>query len=381
MGSIRKAPRTGRWEARYRDPFGAHRTRTFDRKSDATAFLAATETDKRHGEWFEPEAGQVTVSQWHSRWWPTIENSDRAANTLVQYEGILRRHVLLHLGDHPMASLRRIDVEEWLATLRAGGLGQSGVRTARTLLGMLLSSAVESKVIRSNPLAGVKLTRRGHSRAKQALTVAQVEALASAAGDYRVLVLVLAYGGLRPNEAFALRRRHRDDFGQLVVEDGLVEVRGHLVSTDGKTHRGRVVPLPSSVAAEFGEHLETRPADPETYVFVSSNDRPIRLRNFRRRLDTMASTAGLPDWFTPYTLRHTCASLMASQGVPVTTAAAIMGHDPAMFLRTYAHLYPGDMRGAAAVLDKARGAEISSSRGADVVQALRSGNRSRSATP
>ncbi|HUQ64199.1 MAG TPA: hypothetical protein VM121_10635, partial [Acidimicrobiales bacterium] len=58
----------------------------------------------------------------------------------------------------------------------------------------------------------------------------------------------------------------------------------------------------------------------------------------------------------------------------------IMGHDPAMFLRTYAHLYPGDMRGAAAVLDEARTTEISSSRGADVVQELRSENRSRSAT-
>jgi integrase len=210
--------------------------------------------------------------------------------------------------------------------------------------------------------------------------MAQVEALANESGAYRVLVLVLAYGGLRPNEAFGLRRRHRDDFGHLVVEEGLVEVRGRLVSTDGKTHRARVVPLPPSVADEFAEHLDARPADPQALVFVTSSGCPIGLRNFRRQLDTAALQAGMPEWFTPYTLRHTCASLMASQGVPVTTAAAIMGHDPAMFLRTYAHLYPGDMRGAAAVLDEARTTEISGSRGADVVQALRSENRSRSAT-
>ncbi len=380
MGSIRKAPHSGRWEARYRDPYGTQRSRTFDRKGDATAFLAATETDKRHGDWFEPETDRVTVREWHARWWLTIESSDHAANTLVQYEGILRRHVLAQLGDRPMASLRRIDLEEWIATLRADGLGQSGVRTARTLLGMMLSSAVESRIIRSNPLAGVKLTRKGPSRAKQALTVVQVEALANESGAYRVLVLVLSYGGLRPNEAFALRRRHRDDFGQLVIEEGLVEVRGRLVSTDGKTHRARVVPLPGSVADEFSEHLEARPADPEGLVFVTSTGCPIGLRNFRRQLDAAALRAGMPEWFTPYTLRHTCASLMASQGVPVTTAAAIMGHDPAMFLRTYAHLYPGDMREAAAVLDEARATVLDSSRGADVVQELRSGNASRSAT-
>lgn len=75
---------------------------------------------------------------------------------------------------------------------------------------------------------------------------------------------------------------------------------------------------------------------------------------------------------------------MAQQGVPVTTAAAIMGHDPAMFLRVYSHLYPEDMREAAAVLDAARTTELERSRtagGAVVVQALRSGTDSRSARP
>lgn len=79
--------------------------------------------------------------------------------------------------------------------------------------------------------------------------------------------------------------------------------------------------------------LERRPADPEALIFVTPQGRAIGLRNFRRRLDVAARSAELPDWFTPYVLRHTCASLMAQQGIPVTTAAAVMGHDRAMFLR------------------------------------------------
>lgn len=63
------------------------------------------------------------------------------------------------------------------------------------LLGAMLSSAVESRVIRSNPTAGIKASRKNSSRAKQALT--EVEALAAAATEYSVLVLVLAYCGLR----------------------------------------------------------------------------------------------------------------------------------------------------------------------------------------
>jgi hypothetical protein len=41
---------------------------------------------------------------------------------------------------------------------------------------------------------------------------------------------------------------------------------------------------------------------------------------------------------------------------PVTAAAAALGHDPAVFLRTYAHLYPGDLKAVADAMDMARGA-------------------------
>jgi hypothetical protein len=35
-------------------------------------------------------------------------------------------------------------------------------------------------------------------------------------------------------------------------------------------------------------------------------------------------------------------------------AAASLGHDPAVFLRTYAHLYPGDLKAVADAMDRAR---------------------------
>ena len=57
-------------------------------------------------------------------------------------------------------------------------------------------------------------------------------------------------------------------------------------------------------------------------------------------------------------LRHTAASLLAQSGVPVTAAAASLGHDPAIFLRTYAHLYPGDLGAVADAMDAARSAVV-----------------------
>lgn len=52
MGSIRRAPRDNRrWEARYRDPLGAQRTKTFDNKADARVFLAGVESSIARGTW------------------------------------------------------------------------------------------------------------------------------------------------------------------------------------------------------------------------------------------------------------------------------------------------------------------------------------------
>lgn len=89
-------------------------------------------------------------------------------------------------------------------------------------------------------------------------------------------------------------------------------------------------------------------------MFTTPGGQPVRLRNFRRLFNEVVSAAGLPAWVTPYTLRHTCASLLARQGVHPTVAADVLGHDPAVYLRTYAHLYPDDRARAAAALDAAR---------------------------
>jgi hypothetical protein len=68
MGSIRKAPRSGRWEARFRDTAGRQRTATFDRKSDATIFLAAAETDVARGSWRDPALGRTPFADPGTGW-------------------------------------------------------------------------------------------------------------------------------------------------------------------------------------------------------------------------------------------------------------------------------------------------------------------------
>ena len=59
MSVTKKA--NGKWYARWRDPSGKQRARTFDRKLDADRWLATAMVDTLTGRYVDPKAGRETV--------------------------------------------------------------------------------------------------------------------------------------------------------------------------------------------------------------------------------------------------------------------------------------------------------------------------------
>ncbi|HMK62022.1 MAG TPA: site-specific integrase [Acidimicrobiales bacterium] len=246
------------WVVRYRDP--VPRERTFDRKADAERFERLVRHQLDTDQYLDPESARITVREWAERWWPTVENSDRAPSTISGYESALRIQVLPYLGQCRLRTLRRIDMEEWLGELRSAGYSNSTIHSARTVVGMVLTSALDARIIAANPLAGLRIPT-ATSRTRNALSATQVETLAATVDPWwRPFVLVLAYCGLRPGEASALRRRHLDDLGRFTVETALTEHRGQLLERDTKTHRARVVQVPASVLTELREPSRSEPS-------------------------------------------------------------------------------------------------------------------------
>jgi len=258
------------WVVRFRDPIP--RERTFRLKGDAERFERRIIREMETGEYLDPSARKITFGQWHDRWWPTIESSDRAPSTIAGYESSLRIQVLPYLRDVPIKDLRKIHVQEWLGLLRKAGYSGSTIHIAKTAAGMVLTSAVDSGVIAGNPMAGLRIAK-GTSKTRQALTAEQVELVADAVGPWwRPFVLVLAYCGLRPGEAIALRRRHLDDLGRLMIEGAVTEHRGRLIEGDTKTHRSRLVQVPESVLQELTAHMVDHVADrPDAPIFSATD--------------------------------------------------------------------------------------------------------------
>jgi hypothetical protein len=57
-----------RWQARWRDPRGRQRSRTFERKIDAQRFLTTVDSAKLTGGYVDPKAGRVTFRAYAEDW-------------------------------------------------------------------------------------------------------------------------------------------------------------------------------------------------------------------------------------------------------------------------------------------------------------------------
>jgi integrase len=193
------------------------------------------------------------------------------------------------------------------------------------------------------------------------LTREQVFALADAAaeypipdvgGQYRVLVLVLAFCGLRWGEVAGLKVGRVDLLRRrLTVAETLSEVGGRFVWGSPKNHQHRSVPIPAFVVDLLAEVTAGKSA--MDCVFTTWRGRPLRNLNFRRDVfDRAAEDAGLAG-ITPHELRHTAASLAVSAGANVKAVQRMLGHaSAAMTLDVYSGLFDADLDGVAARLDQ-----------------------------
>ena len=98
-----------RWRARYRDPGGKERSRTFARKVDAERWIAVTEASKVTGDWINPDLGKITVEEWAWKWFATTEGlreSGRERN-----RSYLRTHIIPTFGHRPIKSIDHSEVQ------------------------------------------------------------------------------------------------------------------------------------------------------------------------------------------------------------------------------------------------------------------------------
>ena len=150
-----------------------------------------------------------------------------------------------------LADVQHEDITTWFAELSASGLSASRVRAAHVALSQMHKLAVRSGRLARNATEYAPLPRVRRAEQRY-LTHGEVEALAAAAGQYRIAVLFLAYTGVRYGEMAALRVSRLDMLRRrAVIDQAVAEVAGRIVYSTPKTHQARSVPIPRFLVDEL----------------------------------------------------------------------------------------------------------------------------------
>jgi site-specific recombinase XerC len=159
---------------------------------------------------------------------------------VVEYRGVLDRHVLPSLGAVELGRLDVATVRAWHAQLLRAGVGAPTVARSYRVLRAMCGTAVEDSLILANPCAA-KGAGQEHAPERPVATPEQVWMLADAVPERRRGLVVLAgFMGLRLGECLGLFVRHVDLMhGHLVVEQQLVEMSSAQFLAEPKTSAGR----------------------------------------------------------------------------------------------------------------------------------------------
>ena len=299
---------------------------------------------------------QELAEQWFARRGRQVEAGELAVGTISEQAGLLDRYILPELGHLHLIDLRPARLDAWVGGLEGSGAPPYRIRRAAGLLTRLLSYAVRLEYLPANPSRELELPSHRYRRGRTAST-AEVERMRAyflerdRLGDATLIALLA--DGLRPAEALAAAWSSLDG--------RRVQVASHLrdgVPIEG-TKRGRRSSFGPPRWVELAEPhavdlTEWRMAlgRPHGLIFPRASDglgwRKYDWDNWRRRsFRPAAGAAGLLEWdarrrhwvgdFTPYDLRHTCASLMIAAGRPIAEVADHLGHGVDVCARTYAH--------------------------------------------
>lgn len=304
--------------------------RTFDRSKDAKAFEATVVLAKRRGDLESLDAGTETLSEFEQEWWSNYAELHLEAHTRRDYRRLIDKHILPELGRHQLRRINPMMLSTWLASLDTGDATK---RKVAAIIQGIMERAVEWERIPTNPVKAVRKPARSRSRTPRPLSRGEVEAIRRNFGrDTRssVLVAVLAYGGLRPSEALALRW---EDVGSGSIRVERAIALGKEKGTKNRRVRSVVVD-PPLVALLRAWRLES--GNRNGLVFPGKDGKPwtdTQYRNWRTRKFQKAAPG-----VNPYDLRHTRASELFAEGRNPAWIAEQMGHTLQTLLSTYVHV-------------------------------------------
>jgi integrase len=260
-------------------------------------------------------------------------------STSELYKCLLRYHLLPAFGERPLAALRPLNVQAYIAQqIQSGALAPKTVNNILALLKQMLKCAVDWRYLTDVPLAGVKKLRRPRRDLPLWSTAEIRKFLLEAPEEWRTVWLVGIFAGLRPGETQAMSwdGQNLPDFAANKIHVTCAYEAESKVLGPAKTDRSmRLVDMVPTVRQEL---LALPSRTKGGLVFPGADGGMFSRSNMKRAWHRTIKATGVRR-IRPYDLRHTFASLLITAGKNPLYIARQMGHYSAGFtLDTYGHM-------------------------------------------
>lgn len=356
------------YRVRWTDPLTGRRLGDyFATQAEALDFKEELRRARRRGSLGDLDRGSILLHDFAGQWLEEWGARNLAKRTLERYVGSYNGHLAARIGHLQLRQINPRVVAELRNDLADDGRSPTVILKALTVLGSMLTVAVEWGELNANPVRSVRKPVAVRTKVITPLTVLEVETLCTHLPDpdQRMLVRLLAYGAARPQDALALPWT---EVGDQRLVYAWKNVEGEIVP-GAKTgaDKSRSVIMLRALRADLVAHRLAQPA--RTKLVVARAGRAWTGADYKnwtnkaprgaRRADGQragspapfaraAAAAGLPD-VTPYFLRHTYASLrIAEQRLSLQEIADELGHAVPTLLAEYVHVI-SEYRGLGAI--------------------------------
>lgn len=290
----------------------------------------------RHGQMPEVQKGICFGHVWakYDKWLDT--GRAHPQDDRQRYE----RHLKEVLEHMPLHQISPDMLTGLMRDLQDKGLAPATVKHCLVIVRQVINKARKWRMFKGdNPVSAIKLPSP-RNRRERFLTRQEAADLIREiiSPQTRNMAIISLATGMRAGEVCAMR------WSDINMEAGIISVRG---KGSGGNH-SRHAYITDAVRGALKEQPDTVSG----YVFESRDGGRMRgiSNGFDRavnRLKLNKPGMGARDKVTFHTLRHTFASWLAIEGIPLYTIKELMGHKTMAMTERYAHLCPDHKRTAA----------------------------------
>lgn len=275
-----------------------------------------------------------------------------APYTKLNKEQLFKKHLIPYFGGS-LQSITRERAGSYIAELMSNNYSVNTVRNIIKEAKAVFNFAFEAGIVSYNPFNRLKLPVKQNKKEVKPLTAEEISKVLN--NDPDLVIRLALVSGARPSEYLGLK------WEDINFQAGTIEIKrticytkeGAVIRNSTKTKNSRRrIAIDIKTLYLLKKLKESKNADPTDFIFTTRTGKLFRCCHINYFLKKYLIKIGIDRHFTLYWLRHSCATYLLNQGLPVKDISKRLGHASAfMTLDIYSQaLEENEGKAAAAFL-------------------------------